>query len=215
MNDMIRVSSTEFDKEVGRYQEAALRQPVMVTRDGRDRTMMISAEEYYRLKRRDRRMIATEDVPSELVEAVRNARMDTPPRPPHRLNAVTLPKPEAGLVIRCSSLWLREHREGREEGVKDRPCAIILATFDQDVKGQVLVVPVTHSPPTSLARLNCLRPSSAYSASMRNGHGSCPPKATCSIGPDPICAGSGIATIGPSPTVSCRPASSPSFNAAS
>ena len=76
MNDIIRVSSTEFDKEVGRYQEAALRQPVMVTRDGRDRTVMISAEEYYRLKRRDRRMIATEDMPSELVEAVRNARMD-------------------------------------------------------------------------------------------------------------------------------------------
>ena len=60
---------------------------------------------------------------------------------------MTLPKPEAGLVVRYSYLWLREHREGREEGVKDRPCAIILAALDQDGKNQVLVVPVTHSSP--------------------------------------------------------------------
>ena len=57
-----------------------------------------------------------------------------------------LPKPEPGLVIRYSYLWLREHLEGREEGVKDRPCAIIIAAFGAD-KDQVLVVPVTHSPP--------------------------------------------------------------------
>jgi hypothetical protein len=63
---------------------------------------------------------------------------------------VTLPKPEAGLVIRYSYLWLREHREGREEGTKDRPCAIILALRDDDGETQVLVVPVTHSPPDNL-----------------------------------------------------------------
>jgi hypothetical protein len=60
---------------------------------------------------------------------------------------VTLPKPEAGLVIRYSYLWLREHLEGREEGTKDRPCAIILATHDQEGETQVLVVPVTHNQP--------------------------------------------------------------------
>lgn len=76
MNDMIRVSATEFVKEVGRYQDAALSQPVMVTRNGRDRTVMISADEYQRLKRRDRQVIATADLPAELVEAVRNAKMD-------------------------------------------------------------------------------------------------------------------------------------------
>ena len=75
-NDMIRVSSTEFGKEVGRYQDAALSQPVMVTRNGRDRTVMISAQEYHRLKRRDRTVFATADLPAEVVEAVRHARMD-------------------------------------------------------------------------------------------------------------------------------------------
>jgi hypothetical protein len=60
---------------------------------------------------------------------------------------VILPKPEPGLVIRYSYLWLREHREGREEGTKDRPCAIILAAHDQEGETQVVVVLITHSPP--------------------------------------------------------------------
>jgi PHD/YefM family antitoxin component YafN of YafNO toxin-antitoxin module len=70
---MIRVSSTEFGKEVGRYQDAALSQPVMVTRNGRDRTVMISADEYRRLKRRDREVLGIEDFTDADVEAVRRA----------------------------------------------------------------------------------------------------------------------------------------------
>lgn len=64
---------------------------------------------------------------------------------------MSLPKPEPGLVIRYSYLWLREHREGREEGAKDRPCAIVVALLDDDGETQVVVVPVTHSPPGDLA----------------------------------------------------------------
>ncbi len=60
---------------------------------------------------------------------------------------MTLPKPESGLVIRYSYLWAREHREGREEGTKDRPCAIILAMSTAGDATKVLVVPVTHSAP--------------------------------------------------------------------
>ena len=39
-----------------------------------------------------------------------------------------LPRPVPGLVVRYSYLWLDEHRRGREEGVKDRPCAIVLGS---------------------------------------------------------------------------------------
>ena len=60
---------------------------------------------------------------------------------------MSLPKPEPGLVIRYSYLWQREHREGREDGSKDRPCAIILALHDAADGEQILVAPVTHSPP--------------------------------------------------------------------
>ena len=77
---MIRVSSTEFGKEIGRYQDAALSQPVVVTRNGRDRTVMISAEEYVRLKRRDRRVLASGELPDELIDIVRSTEMD----PRHR-----------------------------------------------------------------------------------------------------------------------------------
>jgi hypothetical protein len=36
---------------------------------------------------------------------------------------------------------------GQEEGVKDRPCAVILVTQDEDGEQLVTVLPVTHSPP--------------------------------------------------------------------
>jgi hypothetical protein len=58
-------------------------------------------------------------------------------------------KPEPGLVIRYSYLWLNEFLAGQEEGVKDRPCAIIAAIRNEaDGTQRVLVLPVTHVPPT-------------------------------------------------------------------
>lgn len=63
---------------------------------------------------------------------------------------MSLPAPEPGLVIRYSYLWLREHREGREEGTKDRPCAIVLTAQGHDGGMRVLVVPVTRSAPDNL-----------------------------------------------------------------
>lgn len=60
---------------------------------------------------------------------------------------MAFPEPVPGLVIRYSYLWLADHRRGREEGVKDRPCAIILVTEDVDAEKTVTVLPVTHSPP--------------------------------------------------------------------
>ena len=73
---MIRVSSTEFDEQVERYRDAALSEPVMVTRDGHDRTVLISVEEHRRLKRRDRSVLDTSDLPPDVVEAVRQSQMD-------------------------------------------------------------------------------------------------------------------------------------------
>lgn len=73
---MIRVTSTEFSKEVGRYQDAALAQPVVVTRNGRDRTVMISVDEYRRSRRRDRHVFAAGEVPDILLEQIRRTEMD-------------------------------------------------------------------------------------------------------------------------------------------
>ena len=62
-----------------------------------------------------------------------------------------LPVPASGLVIRYSYLWQSEHERGQEEGVKDRPCAVILVTRQSDGDEIVTVLPVTHTPPQNLA----------------------------------------------------------------
>jgi hypothetical protein len=56
------------------------------------------------------------------------------------------------LVIRYSCLWADEHERGQEEGVKDRPCAIILVTTDEESEKMVMVLPVTHAPASDPAR---------------------------------------------------------------
>ncbi|WP_341990198.1 hypothetical protein [Azorhizobium sp. AG788] len=54
-------------------------------------------------------------------------------------------------MVRYSYLWAREADQGQEEGVKDRPCAVILVTQDDAGKRRVLVLPITHSAPTDPA----------------------------------------------------------------
>ena len=58
-----------------------------------------------------------------------------------------LPAPAPGLVIRYSYLWRREAVLGREEGAKDRPCAVVLVVFDDAGRRRVRVLPITHAPP--------------------------------------------------------------------
>jgi mRNA-degrading endonuclease toxin of MazEF toxin-antitoxin module len=60
---------------------------------------------------------------------------------------VALPAPEPGLVIGYAYLWHSEYQRGREEGVKDRPCAIVLTARENDGQVIVTVVPITHEPP--------------------------------------------------------------------
>lgn len=55
--------------------------------------------------------------------------------------------PHPGLVIRYAYLWSHEAEAGQEEGVKDRPCAVLLTVEGRAAKTSVVVLPVTHSPP--------------------------------------------------------------------
>ena len=58
---LLTVSAAEFQRNIGRYQDLALREPVTVTRNGREGTVLLSTEEYRRLKRRDREVLKPED----------------------------------------------------------------------------------------------------------------------------------------------------------
>lgn len=57
------------------------------------------------------------------------------------------PEPRPGLVIRYAYLWRREAEAGREEGVKDRPCAIVVAVKAEAGDTIVYALPITHSAP--------------------------------------------------------------------
>jgi prevent-host-death family protein len=51
------VSAAEFQRYFGRYQDEAPTQPAVITRNGRERLVMISVDEYRRLRRSDRQVL--------------------------------------------------------------------------------------------------------------------------------------------------------------
>jgi prevent-host-death family protein len=69
----MRISSTDFLENYGALTDKALSEPVTITRDGRDRLVLLSIEEYERLKRRDRRVYRIEDMSSEQLAALEKA----------------------------------------------------------------------------------------------------------------------------------------------
>jgi prevent-host-death family protein len=73
-NDPVTISAAEFHRNIGTYQDMALTKPVTITKNGRERTVLLSAEEYARLKRRDRRVIAAGELTEHQIEAIRNAK---------------------------------------------------------------------------------------------------------------------------------------------
>jgi prevent-host-death family protein len=75
---MLTITAAEFQKRFGRYREAAIRQPVAVTHHGRDSLVLLSAEEYARLKSfDDRKAVYPWELPDDLIEALERA--EAPP----------------------------------------------------------------------------------------------------------------------------------------
>jgi prevent-host-death family protein len=74
---MLTVSAAEFQRNFGRYQDEALKQPLSITRNGRDRLVVLSVEEYQRLKKRDRVAFKTEDLNDTELIAITQGAMDT------------------------------------------------------------------------------------------------------------------------------------------
>lgn len=69
--DTVTVSAAEFHRNIGKYQDIALSKPVAITKNGRERTVLLSAEEYSRLRRRDRRALAAGELSERQREAIR------------------------------------------------------------------------------------------------------------------------------------------------
>lgn len=69
----VSVTSAEFQKNFGRYREAAIREAVSVTNHGRDSLVLLSAEEYRRLKSRDREVLRVANLSDETVQPIMTA----------------------------------------------------------------------------------------------------------------------------------------------
>jgi len=58
------------------------------------------------------------------------------------------PDPQGGLVIEYDYLWRSEERKGREEGSKERPCAVVVAVpSSENGSPRAIVCGITHSKP--------------------------------------------------------------------
>jgi len=60
---------------------------------------------------------------------------------------MAIPEPSPGLVIRYDYLWSREAAVGRTQG-KDRPACLVAASDSASTPRFVVLLPITHSPPT-------------------------------------------------------------------
>jgi prevent-host-death family protein len=73
--DTVRVTESEFRQAFGSLTEQALHEPVTITKDGRDHVVVLSADEYARLKRRDRKVGLAADLPEEWIHAIGQAKV--------------------------------------------------------------------------------------------------------------------------------------------
>jgi prevent-host-death family protein len=71
----MNVPAAEFQRNIGLYQDKALSEPIFVTRNGRERTVLISVEEYTRLKRRDRQAVRIEQLSRAEIDAIAGVEM--------------------------------------------------------------------------------------------------------------------------------------------
>ena len=70
------VTSATVSKSFGTYQDAAVRAPVIITKNGRPRTVLIAYEDYIRLASRDRRVELTAQISPDEIAAVENSLME-------------------------------------------------------------------------------------------------------------------------------------------
>jgi prevent-host-death family protein len=70
-----QATASEFQQAFGAYTAKALREPVTITKHGRPQLVIMAAEEFERLKRRDRKVGRTVDLSDEWAEAVRQAKV--------------------------------------------------------------------------------------------------------------------------------------------
>jgi prevent-host-death family protein len=70
------VTAAAVSKNFGAYQDAAVRDPVIITKNGRPRTVLMAYEDFVRLSKRDRRAELTADLSADEIAAVEASVME-------------------------------------------------------------------------------------------------------------------------------------------
>lgn len=73
----MQVSSTDFQKQVGLFQDKALSEPIFVTRNGRERTVLLSVEEYRRMHKLSKRSLSVTELTDDEIEDVAASKMSS------------------------------------------------------------------------------------------------------------------------------------------
>jgi prevent-host-death family protein len=72
---MHSVTISDLQRKIGEIQDLALKEPVSVTRNGREKYVFLSADEYHRLKRRDRDVLSIEELSEEDIRDIAAAKV--------------------------------------------------------------------------------------------------------------------------------------------
>ncbi|WP_045025052.1 type II toxin-antitoxin system Phd/YefM family antitoxin [Agrobacterium arsenijevicii] len=70
------VTAATVSKNFGAYQDAAVREPVIITKNGRPRTVLIAYEDYMRLAKRDRRVELSTTLGDDDLAAIEASQME-------------------------------------------------------------------------------------------------------------------------------------------
>jgi len=70
----VTISATDFQRRVGFYTDKAMQEPVIIASHGRDRLVLLSVEDYNRLKMLDEReVVRCEEIPEGLIQELEGA----------------------------------------------------------------------------------------------------------------------------------------------
>jgi PHD/YefM family antitoxin component YafN of YafNO toxin-antitoxin module len=75
------VAAKDFQRRPGRYQRLARAQPLTITAHGEASLVMMSIEEYRRLKRQDRRVVVIDELSDEQADELLAALRQSKPSP--------------------------------------------------------------------------------------------------------------------------------------
>ena len=72
---MVSITSVEFQRNIGQYQDTALAEPVTITRHGRERLVLMSAEEFHLLQQRAREVLHVNEFTEDDIAQIESTQM--------------------------------------------------------------------------------------------------------------------------------------------